>query len=168
VYYFVLRFYLCISLCDVDTRSDWWIMNWNGFRRKSSWLNLRNCPWIFQEGLKSVESLRPNSRYPGQDWNMGLLEFMSGRVTAAVACSALNLLPCVGVKPDLSFCIGNRMLRGIHRPKRGRGAVRGKRKNCTLSSSVIGILWPSEQHYWKEHSSVSERLLISQNRLYLN
>jgi len=68
---------------------------------------------------------------------------MSGRVTAVVAYSALNLLPCVGVKPDLSFFIGNRMLRGIHRSKRGRGAIRGIRKKlhaeqpCYLCSVVI-------------------------------
>jgi hypothetical protein len=74
---------------------------------------------------------------------MALLEFMSGRVTTAVAYSALNLLPCVGVKPDLSFCIGNRILRGIRRPKRRRGAMRGIRKKlhaeqlCNLYSVVI-------------------------------
>ena len=60
---------------------------------------------------------------------MTLLDFMYWRVTAAVAYSTFNLLPCVGVKLYLSFCIGNRMLRGIHRPRRRSGAMRRIRKS---------------------------------------
>jgi hypothetical protein len=59
---FVLWFGQYISLCAVETWSDWWVMNWNGFRRKLSLPNLQNCPGICQEVLKSTESLRQNSR----------------------------------------------------------------------------------------------------------
>jgi len=60
---------------------------------------------------------------------MALLEFMSGRVTAAVAYSALNLLPCVGVKLDLSFCIEEQNAKGNTQTKTGKWCNERSREN---------------------------------------
>jgi hypothetical protein len=60
----------------IQRRMIGWIMNWEEYRRKWSWLNWNYCPGICLEGLrKNINNLSQNSRSPGIDLNPGPSEY---------------------------------------------------------------------------------------------
>jgi hypothetical protein len=57
-------------------------MNWKGWGRKRSWLNLSYYPSIFLEGLrKTTKNFSQDTRSPGRDLNPGPPEFEAGVLT---------------------------------------------------------------------------------------
>jgi hypothetical protein len=52
------------------------MVNWNGCGRRRSWPNLRYCVSIYLDGLmKTTNTFSQDSRSPGQDLNLGPLDY---------------------------------------------------------------------------------------------
>jgi hypothetical protein len=95
----LIYFFICSLFNDVASSSDFTVsndmilMNWKGYRRKQSWPNLRYYPGICMLGQrKTTKNVSQDSQSPGQDLNLGSLEYKARMLTTQPQHSIRKIL----------------------------------------------------------------------------